>query len=173
MERPAVGLGVRTVTSTPIYTRTGDDGTTGLLFGGRTSKADPLAEQPQRRRAFDDDQRLAPGAAPDLPLRKARQLPTRPLHAPGTRAPLPGSFPKGALDSQLAQRADDHVACELVPGAGSLQACLWLRPAEAKAARVQRGRAPACQAPYDSRASLTRQRRQLDGAPVADVKPPQ
>jgi cob(I)alamin adenosyltransferase len=27
-----------------IYTRTGDDGTTGLLFGGRVSKADPVAE---------------------------------------------------------------------------------------------------------------------------------
>ena len=28
----------------PIYTRTGDDGTTGLLFGGRVSKADPVIE---------------------------------------------------------------------------------------------------------------------------------
>jgi len=28
----------------PIYTKTGDDGTTGLLFGGRVSKADPLME---------------------------------------------------------------------------------------------------------------------------------
>lgn len=28
----------------PIYTRTGDDGTTGLLFGGRVSKADPVVE---------------------------------------------------------------------------------------------------------------------------------
>ena len=27
-----------------IYTKTGDDGTTGLLFGGRISKADPLTE---------------------------------------------------------------------------------------------------------------------------------
>jgi cob(I)alamin adenosyltransferase len=27
-----------------IYTRTGDDGTTGLLYGGRVSKADPAAE---------------------------------------------------------------------------------------------------------------------------------
>ena len=27
-----------------IYTRTGDDGTTGLLYGGRISKADPAAE---------------------------------------------------------------------------------------------------------------------------------
>jgi len=27
-----------------IYTKTGDDGTTGLLFGGRVSKADPVAE---------------------------------------------------------------------------------------------------------------------------------
>ena len=27
-----------------IYTRAGDDGTTGLLYGGRISKADPLAE---------------------------------------------------------------------------------------------------------------------------------
>ncbi|MEO6859323.1 MAG: cob(I)yrinic acid a,c-diamide adenosyltransferase [Solirubrobacteraceae bacterium] len=28
----------------PIYTKTGDDGTTGLLFGGRISKADPIVE---------------------------------------------------------------------------------------------------------------------------------
>lgn len=28
----------------PIYTKTGDDGTTGLLFGGRVSKADPVVE---------------------------------------------------------------------------------------------------------------------------------
>ena len=27
-----------------IYTRTGDDGSTGLLYGGRVSKADPVAE---------------------------------------------------------------------------------------------------------------------------------
>lgn len=28
----------------PIYTKTGDDGTTGRLFGGRVSKADPVIE---------------------------------------------------------------------------------------------------------------------------------
>jgi len=28
----------------PIYTKTGDDGSTGLLFGGRVSKADPAVE---------------------------------------------------------------------------------------------------------------------------------
>lgn len=28
----------------PIYTKTGDDGTTGLLFGGRVSKADPIID---------------------------------------------------------------------------------------------------------------------------------
>jgi cob(I)alamin adenosyltransferase len=28
----------------PVYTKTGDDGSTGLLFGGRVSKADPLVE---------------------------------------------------------------------------------------------------------------------------------
>ncbi|MDP9295303.1 MAG: ATP:cob(I)alamin adenosyltransferase, partial [Actinomycetota bacterium] len=27
-----------------IYTKTGDDGTTGLLYGGRISKADPRTE---------------------------------------------------------------------------------------------------------------------------------
>lgn len=30
--------------SPPIYTKTGDDGTTGLLFGGRVSKADAVVE---------------------------------------------------------------------------------------------------------------------------------
>jgi cob(I)alamin adenosyltransferase len=35
---PGYPIGVR------IYTRTGDDGTTGLLYGGRISKADPAAE---------------------------------------------------------------------------------------------------------------------------------
>lgn len=30
--------------SPPIYTKTGDDGTTGLLFGGRVSKADPVIQ---------------------------------------------------------------------------------------------------------------------------------
>jgi len=34
-----------TASGTPsIYTKTGDDGTTGLLFGGRVSKADPVVE---------------------------------------------------------------------------------------------------------------------------------
>ena len=28
----------------PIYTKTGDDGSTGLLFGGRVSKTDPVVE---------------------------------------------------------------------------------------------------------------------------------
>jgi cob(I)alamin adenosyltransferase len=32
------------LTSMRIYTKTGDDGTTGLLYGGRISKADPAAE---------------------------------------------------------------------------------------------------------------------------------
>jgi cob(I)alamin adenosyltransferase len=35
---PPYPIGVR------IYTRTGDDGTTGLLYGGRISKSDPAAE---------------------------------------------------------------------------------------------------------------------------------
>ena len=33
-----------TAVTPPIYTKTGDDGTTGLLFGGRVSKADPIIE---------------------------------------------------------------------------------------------------------------------------------
>ena len=32
------------IETSPIYTKTGDDGTTGLLFGGRVSKADPLVD---------------------------------------------------------------------------------------------------------------------------------
>lgn len=32
------------MTESRIYTKLGDDGSTGLLFGGRTSKADPLIE---------------------------------------------------------------------------------------------------------------------------------
>jgi cob(I)alamin adenosyltransferase len=38
LPRPGYPSGVR------IYTRTGDDGTTGLLYGGRISKSDPAAE---------------------------------------------------------------------------------------------------------------------------------
>lgn len=37
-------LGARIAPAVRIYTRTGDDGTTGLLYGGRISKADPAAE---------------------------------------------------------------------------------------------------------------------------------
>ncbi|HEX8977309.1 MAG TPA: cob(I)yrinic acid a,c-diamide adenosyltransferase [Solirubrobacteraceae bacterium] len=33
-----------TATAPPVYTKTGDDGTTGLLFGGRVSKADAVIE---------------------------------------------------------------------------------------------------------------------------------
>ena len=33
-----------TATAPPIYTKTGDDGTTGLRFGGRVSKADAVIE---------------------------------------------------------------------------------------------------------------------------------
>ena len=33
-----------TAVAPPIYTKTGDDGTTGLLFGGRVSKADAVIE---------------------------------------------------------------------------------------------------------------------------------
>ena len=32
------------MTGPRIYTKLGDDGSTGLLFGGRTSKADPLVD---------------------------------------------------------------------------------------------------------------------------------
>src|SRR4029453_5098918 len=44
-ERPARAQGVAILASMPrIYTRTGDDGTTGLLYGGRVSKADLVPE---------------------------------------------------------------------------------------------------------------------------------
>lgn len=33
-----------TAVTPPVYTKTGDDGTTGLLFGGRVSKANPVIE---------------------------------------------------------------------------------------------------------------------------------
>jgi cob(I)alamin adenosyltransferase len=36
--------GTATGGTPPIYTKTGDDGTTGRLFGGRVSKADPVIE---------------------------------------------------------------------------------------------------------------------------------
>jgi Cobalamin adenosyltransferase len=36
--------GTATGETPPIYTKTGDDGTTGRLFGGRVSKADPIIE---------------------------------------------------------------------------------------------------------------------------------
>lgn len=36
--------GIEAGDAPPIYTKTGDDGTTGLLFGGRVSKADLRVE---------------------------------------------------------------------------------------------------------------------------------
>lgn len=38
-----------------IYTKLGDDGSTGLLFGGRTSKADPLIDSYIEAIAEDPD----------------------------------------------------------------------------------------------------------------------
>ena len=51
--------------SAPIYTKTGDDGSTGRLFGGRVSKGDPvielcgIARTALRRAAGDDEERLS------------------------------------------------------------------------------------------------------------------
>jgi cob(I)alamin adenosyltransferase len=42
--RSGTGSGPGYPSGVRIYTRTGDDGTTGLLYGGRISKADPAAE---------------------------------------------------------------------------------------------------------------------------------
>jgi cob(I)alamin adenosyltransferase len=42
--RSGTGSGPRDPIGVLIYTRTGDNGTTGLLYGGRISKADPAAE---------------------------------------------------------------------------------------------------------------------------------
>jgi cob(I)alamin adenosyltransferase len=62
-----------------IYTKTGDDGTTGLLYGGRISKADPAAEAygsvDEAVAAMGLARALAgPGQLHDLILRLQREL---------------------------------------------------------------------------------------------------
>jgi len=62
-----------------IYTKTGDDGTTGLLYGGRISKADPAAEAygsiDEAVAALGLARALAgPGDLHDLILRLQREL---------------------------------------------------------------------------------------------------
>jgi cob(I)alamin adenosyltransferase len=43
-DEPAAGPAAILIAVPRIYTKTGDDGTTGLLYGGRISKADPATE---------------------------------------------------------------------------------------------------------------------------------
>ena len=62
-----------------IYTKTGDDGTTGLLYGGRISKSDPVAEAygsvDETVAALGLARALAgPGELHDLILRLQREL---------------------------------------------------------------------------------------------------
>lgn len=125
-----------------IYTRSGDDGTTGLLYGGRVSKADPAAEAYGTTdetvaaiglaRALSDQptlQGLLLGIQRDLFVVGA-DLATNPAQ----RAKLePGvSLVTAAMVEALEQRIDDTVAEHplaeefVVPGASPVSAALDL-----------------------------------------------
>jgi cob(I)alamin adenosyltransferase len=142
-----------------IYTRTGDEGTTGLLYGGRVSKADPVTEAYGTTdeavaalgvaRALADD-----GAGEDL-LRLQRELFVVGADLatnPRARGRLqPGvSLVTPEMVEGLEQRIDDLVAerplpeAFVVPGANPASAALdvargVVRRAERRAVELARG----------------------------------
>jgi cob(I)alamin adenosyltransferase len=67
----------------PVYTKTGDDGSTGLLFGGRVSQADAVVE-------VCGDARPVAGGLGDPPVAGSRRGHAR-LAVALRRGPLSGS----------------------------------------------------------------------------------
>jgi len=123
-----------------IYTRTGDDGTTGLLYGGRISKADPATEAygtvDEAVAALGTVRALAadPGFAEDL-LGIQRELFVVGADLatnPGRRDRLVPevSLVTGAMVTGLERRIDETVAAHplpqafVVPGANPISAAL-------------------------------------------------
>jgi cob(I)alamin adenosyltransferase len=123
-----------------IYTGTGDDGSTGLLFGGRVSKADPVAEAAG---AIDEAVAalgLARALAADASLQAEILDLQRELFVagadlatnPGERERLePGvSFVTAEMAARLEGRIDELVLAHplpnafVVPGANPVSACL-------------------------------------------------
>ena len=125
-----------------IYTKTGDDGTTGLLYGGRISKADPAAEAygsiDEAVAALGLARALAgPGDLHDLILRLQRELFVVAADLatnPGERARLtagvslttPGMVEalEALIDAQVAARPLPEEF--IVPGANPASAALDL-----------------------------------------------
>ncbi|MGH2682767.1 MAG: cob(I)yrinic acid a,c-diamide adenosyltransferase [Actinomycetota bacterium] len=141
-----------------IYTRSGDDGTTGLLYGGRVSKADPAAEAYGTTdeavaaiglaRALSDQ----PALQADL-LRVQRDLfvvgadlATNPSQRaklqPEVSLVTPGMV--GALEQRIDERVEDHPLPGefVVPGGNPVSAALdvartVVRRAERRAVELQ------------------------------------
>lgn len=125
-----------------IYTKTGDDGTTGLLYGGRISKADAAAEAygsvDEAVAALGIARALAgPGDLRDLILRLQRELFVVAADLatnPGERAKLtPGvSLTTPEMVASLETLIDEQVAARplpqefVVPGANPVSAALDL-----------------------------------------------
>jgi cob(I)alamin adenosyltransferase len=144
-----------------IYTKTGDDGTTGLLYGGRISKADPVAE------AYGSiDEAVAalglaralggPGELHDLILRLQRELfvvaadlATNPAEReklqPGVSLATAGMVQEleGIIDSEVEARPLPNEF--IVPGANPASAALdvartLVRRAERRAVELRQVR---------------------------------
>lgn len=133
-----------------IYTRTGDDGTTGRLYGGRISKADPAAEASGTvdetvaviglARALSSDRRLREGL---LDLQRELFVVGADLAAdPGARERLePGvSLVTDAMVERLETWIDELVLAHplppafIVPGANPVSAALDVARAVARRA---------------------------------------
>lgn len=133
-----------------IYTRTGDDGTTGRLYGGRISKADPAAHASGTvdetvaviglARALSSDRRLRDGL---LALQRELFVVGADLAAdPGARARLePGiSLVTDAMVERLEAWIDELVLAHplprafVVPGANPVSAALDVARAVARRA---------------------------------------
>ena len=143
-----------------IYTKTGDDGTTGLLYGGRISTADAAAEAygsiDEAVAALGLARALAgPGDLPDLILRLQRELFVVAADLatnPDERAKLtPGiSLASPEMVASLEALIDEQVAAHplpgefVVPGATSVSASLDLartlvRRAERRVVQMREG----------------------------------